>query len=171
MKKILACIFVTLFLCVILCSCGQQNMPTSVAGQSVSSSSTNAQASTGNVPDYATLAEPKDGKEAISVVSFSSEWHTDMYSHAIFTVKNDLEITVREIWLYLVYLDKNGSIIGTGNATADVRVLPGQSITVYDAFYNSLNAASVYIDQYSYYDKDNTFHKFFVDNPEIFPIQ
>ena len=181
MKKTLACIFVTLFLCVILCSCAQQNVgeqqtqndqaQASIEGQSVSSSNTDAQdTSTGNVPDYATLAEPKDGEEAISILSYTAE-RRDKYLTSSFVVRNDLEITVRDIYLSLVFLDEDGNIIASSNATDSVRVLPGQLITLKGTTDKAPNAVAVYVDSYFYRDKDDNRHDFYVDNPEIFPIQ
>lgn len=167
MKRLLAFIFV-LSMVVALCACGHQSTSNQGVVSSDSQTSSNQSSS---VPDYASLAEPKNGKEALSVLSCSVSYNSSgTYYYLDFTVRNDVDVTIKIVTINVTFLDKDGNIINTTHPQESARLRPGQSEVIEALCDVTLNPVECYVDSISYYDGEDNYHSFYLDNPEMFKM-
>ena len=109
-------------------------------------------------------------QEAVSVLSCSSELSSSSYYAVDFKIQNNLEVSIHTITLNVIFTDEEGNTVNATYPQEPQRLRPGKT-QVMDALCKvDLFPVKVYIDAISFYDEEENYHKFYLEDPEEFNV-
>lgn len=169
MKKILA--FLTAFLLLFaLCGCGNAPQDTGAAS-APSAAETNPSASSSNssADQSSKQSASEPSSPALKIIDGKAEYDgfTKNYITISFKTKNTSGVTITNMFVCFVILDKDGNILSQGEAPGSVRVAPGQGITVEKFIEKPEDAYSAIVDHYTYFISNTEYYTEYVDDSPV----